>query len=147
MSNILTSAQYNNAYNFKTLMNALIRDSWLNFDSFFNEYFNLFTCNNWGLQFWGSKHMLNMPQYISTRKLYRNITTNILDRTSPYYIVAKTPDNFNNLPEKHEDYKKQGGNWYNNQQSIEFFTDEEYREILINKYNWCICFLREIFFW
>lgn len=122
---VKTYVQYDKATKFKILMNALLRDSWLDFDAFFDKYFNLlnFDGDSWGLRWWGSPHMLDMQQYIAISKYYENISWNILDKQSQSYIAFKTPNNFNN------------GNWNGGQKILQYFDDKEYRQILINKYK------------
>ena len=124
MPDIQVYPQYTNATKFKTLMNAIIRDSWLNFEDFFNLKFNLLTCDHEGLEWWGNQHILDMQQYITIPKYRRNITTNYFSGAdTPFWVLCKTPNNFNN------------GNWYNNQVVLKYFRDEEYRQILLNKFK------------
>lgn len=125
-SNIKFYVQFTNSERMKKLFNQLVNDSWLDFDAIFMQKFNLFTCDNWGLQWWGNRDMLDMPQYIPIRDMYQNITTNFVHRPvteDSYWEKYETPANFFR------------GNWYNNQKIVKYFNDEDYRIILINKFK------------
>lgn len=116
MANVSTYLQYGSAYNLKTLLNAIADNTTIDFDAWFRKYFDLRVCGKDGLVWWGE--YLNQQQYITVKKLFKNITTNAFDATvfAEFYV----PDNFND------------GNWYNNQSGLAFFSDEEFRLILMN---------------
>lgn len=123
-ANVSTYLQYGSAHNLRAFFNAIVPNATIDFDAWYREYFDLRYCGHDGLIWWGE--YLGQQPYVTVENTYKNISW-VADESQKDTIINSafwkknlSPNNFNN------------GNWYNEQKHIEYFSDEEFRIILIN---------------
>lgn len=120
-------AQYGEAECLQRFINKLVPNCIIDREQFYNDKFNLLTCDGEGLDFWGE--LLGQP-----RSIYSPYISNIIGY-APTPVNLKYPEQtsirpFNQLTRSYDGI----GTYYNNQVVKTDFTDAEYRIVLINAF-------------